>query len=274
MRIALLQMTSHGGDVAANRQKGVAFCRQADERGAALALFPEMWSVGYAKGFDPALAEPVDGPFVSCFRELAAELGMAIGITWLEHWRAGAPPRNSFALFDARGGFVLHYSKVHLGPWGPPDDACAAGAAFPVAALATREGNVAVGAMICFDRELPEAARVLALGGAELILVPNSCTLDEGAGGFGDVRLAQLRARAFENGVAVATANYAAPQEDGHSCAYHPDGRPIVVAGADEAIVLADVDLVHVRRFRSAEEGRVRARRPERYGAITRRPKG
>jgi predicted amidohydrolase len=273
MRIALLQMTSHAGDVAANREKGVAFCRRADEQGAALALFPEMWSVGYAQGFDPALAEAVDGPFVSRFRDLAVELGMAIGVTWLEQWRANAAPRNSFALFDARGTFVLHYSKVHLAPWSPPDAACAPGAAFPVASLTTREGGVAVGAMICFDREFPEAARVLALGGAELLLVPNACKLADPNDPFGDVRLAQLRARAFENGVAIATTNYAAPQDDGHSCAYHPAGDAIAVAGAEEGIVFADVDLARVRRFRSEEAGRLSARRPERYGAITRRPK-
>ena len=140
--------------------------------------------------------------------------------------------------------------------------------------LATREGDVAVGAMICFDREVPESARVLALGGAELVLVPNSCTLDEGTRGFGDVRLAQLRARAFENGVAIAMTNYAAPHDDGHSCAFHPDGGEIVMAGAEEELVLADVDLTRLRRFRMQEVGRVRARRPERYGAITRRPRG
>lgn len=274
MRIALLQMTSHGGDVAANGEKGAAACRRAAEQGAEIALFPEMWSVGYANGFDPARAEPVDGPFVSRFRDLAAELGLAIGVTWLERWRGQAAPRNSFALFDATGAFVLHYSKVHLAPWGPPDAACAPGAAFPVAALATREGPVAVGAMICFDREFPEAARVLALGGAELILVPNACKLDDPASPFRDVRLAQFRARAFENGVAVAMANYAAPEHDGRSCAYLPDGTEIVRAGTAEDVVFAGIDLARVRRFRREEEGRVHARRPERYGAITRRPRG
>ena len=226
LRVALLQMASCGGDVAANAEKGAAFCRRAAEQGADLALFPEMWSVGYDRGFDPARAEPSDGPFVARFRALARELGMAIGVTWLE--QTAAKPRNAFALFDARGDAVLHSAKVHLCPWGPPDTACAPGDGFPVATLATRAGPVAVGAMICFDREFPESAKLLALGGAELMLVPNACELDDRASGIGDVRLAQLRGRAFENLVAIAMANYAAPQHDGRSCAFHPDGSTIV----------------------------------------------
>ena len=66
-------------------------------------------------------------------------------------------------LFDRTGARVLDYAKVHLCPWDPPDTECAAGDAFPVARLATRAGEVAVGAMICFDREFPESAKLLAL---------------------------------------------------------------------------------------------------------------
>lgn len=65
--------------------------------------------------------------------------------------------------------------------------------------------------MICYDREFPESARILMPKGAELILVPNACFLEHN-------RISQLRARAFENTVAVAVANYAAPQENAPSC--------------------------------------------------------
>jgi predicted amidohydrolase len=268
LRVALLQLASQGGDVAANAEKGADFCRRAAAQGADLALFPEMWSTGYDRGFDPALAEPIDGPFVAGFRALARELGMAVGITWLE--RTAAKPRNAFALFDARGALVLHTAKVHLCPWGPPDTGCAPGDGFPVAPLATRAGSVAVGAMICFDREFPESAKLLALGGAELILVPNACDLDDRANGIGDVRLAQLRGRAWENLTAIAMANYATPQHDGHSCAFGADGAALVLAGEDEAVVLVDVDLRRLRDFRAEEIGRVGARRPALYGPIAR----
>jgi len=157
---------------------------------------------------------------------------------------------------------------VHLGPWDPPDTECAPGNTFPVATLETRAGSLRVGAMICFDREFPEAGRMLMLGGAELILVPNACPLDDREAGIGDLRLAQLRGRAFENLVAVALANYAAPQYDGRSVAFYPDGTTIVAAGEAEEIVLAPIDLARLRAFREAEALRDAARRPESYGPI------
>lgn len=274
LRIALLQLASCGRDRDANRRKGEEACRAAASRGAHLALFPEMWSVGY-QPFDPRapgdrdawlrLAEPRHGPFASHYRALAAELRLAIGVTYLEAW-PGAP-RNSLTLFDARGDEVLHYAKVHLGPWDPPDNVCTPGDAFAVAELATPVGPVRVGAMICFDREFPEAARMLMLGGAELILTPNACDLDDRE--LGDVRLAQFRARAFENLVAVAMANYAAPQHDGHSVAFGPDGSTLVLADADEGVVLADLDLDRVRAFREREAGRDATRSPAKYAAIS-----
>ena len=127
---------------------------------------------------------------------------MAIAVTYLE--RSPAGPRNVVTLFDSAGREALTYAKVHTCSFDLPEQALAPGTEFPVARLETRAGPVAVGAMICFDREFPEAARLLALGGAELILVPNACELEAN-------RLGQVRARAFENMVAVAVANYAAP---------------------------------------------------------------
>ena len=276
LRIALLQLASAGRDRKANRAKGVAFCQRAAALGADIALFPEMWSIGYA-AFDAAktrdreawraLAVARDDAFVAEHAALARQLSMAIGLTYLEAWPDA--PRNVLTLFDRLGDAVLHYAKTHLCPWGPPDTGCTPGDAFPVATLDTRAGAIQVGALICFDREFPEAARMLALQGAELILVPNACDLGPTAAGIGDLRLAQFRARAFESLAAVAMANYASPQYDGHSVAFHPDGTTIVLAGEEEAIVLADVELDRVREFHAAAAGRVAARRPELYAAIS-----
>jgi len=275
LRIALLQLTSHGWDRDANLAKGERFCRQAATKRADIALFPEMWSVGY-RPFDPdvagdrehwlSLAVGREDPFLQHFRRLAAELGMAIGITYLEKWTR--VPRNSLTVFDRHGEEALTYAKVHLGPWDPPDNACAPGDDFPVACLDTAAGPVRTGAMICFDREFPESARMLMLGGAELILTPNSCDLDDEKSGIGDIRIAQFRARAFENLLAVAMANYAAPQQDGRSVAFYPDGALVVQGEAAEGIVIADVDLDRVRRWRRQEVGRDEARSPGKYAAV------
>jgi predicted amidohydrolase len=120
LRIALLQMTADGNNQEANRAKGEAFCRRAGEMGADIALFPEMWNIGYTFP-DPAQpgaldawraqAVSVEDSFVVGFRALARELHMAIALTYLEKW-AGAP-RNSVSLIDRRGEIVLSYAKVH-----------------------------------------------------------------------------------------------------------------------------------------------------------------
>ena len=153
-------------------------------RCADVVLFPELWQLGYTSlNAEPARraewlahATTVDGPFVSRFRELARELGLAVVMTYLEDW-PGAP-RNTATLIDRHGDPVLTYAKVHTCDFGM-EAALTPGDGFRVADLDTRAGTVRVGLMICNDREFPESARVLMLGGAELILTPNAC----GAGG-------------------------------------------------------------------------------------------
>ena len=202
LTIALLQI-SPTGTLAGNLAKGILACRRAAELGADIALFPEMWSNGYALHGRPvedwtAEAVDVDGDFVSAFGELARELNMAIGVTLLERHEGG--PRNTLVLFDRFGERQLTYAKVHTCDF-DVERHLTPGREFPVCVLDTAVGPVSVGAMICFDREFPESARILMLNGAELILVPNACPMEIN-------RLAQLRARAYENMTAIATCNY------------------------------------------------------------------
>ncbi len=271
MKVALLQMT--GGDH--NLEKGLAFCRQARSCGADLALFPEMWNCGYDLSGSlsdiRARAVPADGPFVTAHRKLAEELGMAVAVTFLE--ADGPALKNSVILFDRRGREVLHYAKVHTCDFGE-ERVLTRGEDFFTADLDTAEGPVRVGAMICFDREFPESARLLMLQGAEVVLVPNACPMEIN-------RLAQLRTRAFENMMGLATANYAFPHPDcnGHSSAFdgmaYREGEPgsrdtlIVEAGEGEGIFLADFPLGQMRAYRSAEVHGNAYRRPDLYGGLT-----
>jgi N-carbamoylputrescine amidase len=290
LTVALLQLLSHGKDQEANLAKGDAACRQARERGADIALFPELWNIGYTdfpgcpQDFDQLGAESPeqleararwqaqaidrDGPFVQHFRRLARDLEMAIALTYLERW-PGAP-RNSVSLIDRRGEIVLTYAKVHTCDFSL-EAACTPGAGFFVAPLDTPHGPVQAGAMICYDREFPESARILMLQGAELVLTPNSCPLEAN-------RLGQFRARAFENMLGVAMANYPAPQQNGHSVAFdgrafEPNGRSretlVVEAGELEGIYLAGFDLAALRAYRQRETWGNAFRRPHRYGLLT-----
>jgi predicted amidohydrolase len=265
LRIALLQLTACGTDQSANLRKGLAFCRRAKELGADVVLFPEMWNIGYtpyhagnlgAREAWQAQAVGADSDFVRRFRELARELGMAIAITYLEAW-PGAP-RNSVSLIDGRGEVLMTYAKVHTCDFHTMELGCTPGEGFYVRQLETAAGPVQVGAMICYDREAPESARILMLQGAELVLTPNACGLD-------DRRINQFGARAFENAVAVAMANYAAPQQNGRSVAFGADGTVLVQADQTEGIHLVDLDMDEVRTYRAKTVWGNAFRRPHRY---------
>lgn len=274
LRVALLQMDGGAFEVEANAAKGEGFCRRAKELGADVALFPEMFSVGYRFAADHpgglegwmALAQPSGGPFVARFRVLARELDMAIAVTYLETWEP--LPRDTVTVVDRLGEAVLTYAKVHTCDFS--DEAyLTGGEGFHVGELDTAAGKVTVGAMICFDREFPESARALMLEGAELILIPNSCEMESN-------RTAQLRARAYENMLAVALANY--PREGGRSMAFDgialagvddPSSDMLVVeAGSEEGVFLAEIDLDRLRRYRSEESWGNAYRRPRLYGAL------
>ena len=125
IKVALLQMASCGNDQDANRSKGEAFCRLASTMGADIALFPEMWNIGYSF-YDPAqrsaretwAAQAVsqDHDYVTFFRELARELKMAIALTYLEQWPDA--PRNSVSIIDRHGKIAMTCAKVHTCDFG------------------------------------------------------------------------------------------------------------------------------------------------------------
>ena len=255
--------------------KSVSACMKARRLGADIALFPEMWNDGYALPQDPVelgkLAVDADGEFVGAFGKLARDLGMAIGITFLE--KHEPKPLNSMILFDMYGRPVLHYSKVHTCDF-DLEKVLSAGDGFRVAELETRRGAVKVGAMICFDREFPESARILMLKGAEVILAPNACPMEIN-------RLSALRTRAYENMLAIATCNYPKghPDCNGHSTVFdgvawlqeEPGVRDMCVfeAPAEEGVYMAEIDRDMLRRYREHEVMGGRSRKPDRYGLLT-----
>ena len=289
LKVALVQARSHGADPDLALREGERACREAARAGADLVLFPELWQLGYASWrAEPAQraawlahATTLDGPFVSHFRELARELGLGIVITYLEDWPDA--PRNTATLIDRHGDPVLTYAKVHTCDFGM-EAALTPGDGFRVADLDTRAGTVRVGLMICADREFPESARVLMLGGAELILTPNACGLDCD-------RLGQFRARAYENMVGVAMANYATPDPaidnshlgpldvcNGHSVAFsgvtfdreeNALDHKLVEAGEGEELPIATFDLDALRAYRADGRGGDAYRKPAFYQALS-----
>lgn len=250
-------------------------CREAKKMGADIALFPEMWSNGYriyGRSVEAWKAEavPADGEFVKSFGCLAKELSMAIGITLLENYEGFL--RNTLILLDRFGKKKITYAKVHTCDFDVERELLP-GEDFYVTVLDTACGEVKIGAMICYDREFPESARILMLKGAELILVPNACPMEIN-------RLSQLRARAFENMTAIATCNYpeTVPDCNGGSSVfdgvvYLPglDGSRdtcILQADGKEGIYMAELDLKQLRAYRESEVHGNAYRHPKKYGLL------
>ena len=273
LKIALLQLLP-GKSLEEQLEIGEKACTEAKKRGADIALFPEMWSDGYYLPQDEneleTLSVSKDNDFIRAFQTLASELRMAIGITFLEKTASG--PLNSIILFDWDGKEVLHYSKVHICAF-DDEKVLEAGNDFYTADLDFGRGQVKVGAMICFDREFPESARILMLKGAELILAPNACPMEIN-------RLSALRTRAYENMLAVATCNYPKghPDCNGHSTLF--DGVPwlpdepgvrdmcVLEAPEEEGIYIAELDLDQLRNHRRDDVMGDKYSRPNVYGIL------
>lgn len=269
MRIALVQQhaTSNKSD---NVDRGLAAVDRAAESGAELVCFAEL-------AFEPfypqqpagsevaSLAEPVPGPTTETFRAKAAERGVVIVLNLFE--RDGARTYDCSPVIDADGGLLGRTRMVHItdfpffherGYYAPSD----LGA--PV--YDTRVGRI--GVAICYDRHFPEYMRALALGGADLVLVPQAGAVDEWPEGLYE---AELRVAAFQNGYFTALCNRVGKEKRltfaGQSFVCDPAGRVLSQAPSGEDHILsADIDLDEVGRSH-ARRLFIPDRRPELYGA-------
>lgn len=272
MRIALLQLAPTG-HAEKNYQKAKTYIKRAAQNGADIALLPECWNVGYSSAEDYSEGQEEwykdaitqnDENFKK-YIQLAIDSEIAIGLGYLE--KDDSKLFNSLAIIDRFGQTLLNYRKVHTvrKNWEINLDA---GSEFFVKKLNTKGGIVKIGAMICYDREFPESARILMHKGAEIILVPNASFMDLN-------RLAQLRSRAYENMLSIATTNYPSPKANGKSSAY--DGMRIIGSDYDSQIILADetedtfyadIDIIKLRDYRSKEIWGDTYRKPWLYGDL------
>ena len=172
------------------------YARQAAQRGAQLLVTCEGFLDGYTGNpkFTPDLTferylehgEPLDGPWLQRVSRLANEVDIHLAIGFSE--RRGDKMYNSVVVYAPHGQPLLHYSKTHTK--GEPFNTM--GNHFPVASSALGK----LGALICYDRRFPEVSRILALKGAQLLLIP-------AYGTDGERNEALLRTRAWENSVWV-----------------------------------------------------------------------
>ncbi|MBB6172968.1 putative amidohydrolase [Nocardiopsis mwathae] len=262
LRVALDQGTGTSGDVdsALRRLEGRAHAAAA--AGARLMVGPEMSMTGYNIGDGIArLAEGADGPLHTEVARIAAQSGIALLYGYPE--RDGDRVYNTVRLVDPSGAVLAEYRKNHL--FGDLDRAAFAPGGRPVV-QATLDG-VRLGLLICYDVEFPEIVRAHALAGTELLLVPTALMLPHTG-----VATTIVPARALENGLFVAYVNRCDREGEldycGLSCLVGPDGGEVLRAGADERLLVADVDTAVLRAARAATPY-LDDRRPELYSALT-----
>jgi 5-aminopentanamidase len=271
MKVAAVQMDVVFADREANFARLADRLRETARAGARLAVFPECSLPGYCfESLDEARphAEPIPGPSMLRLAEVCRELDTHAVVGLLE--ADGDRLFNAAALVGPTG-LVASYRKVHL-PYLGVDRFTTPGdrpfAAHPI-------GKARVGMSICYDAAFPEAARVLALEGADIIALPTNwppgaeCTADF-----------VINARAMENHVYFMAVNRVGQERGfrfiGKSKICDPRGQVLAEAPHEnEAILYAEIDLDFARRKRVVrvpgkhEIDRFADRRPEMYGRIT-----
>ena len=267
MRIALVQQ--HAGlNRKENLERGLEALEEAARGGASLVcyaelafepFYPQRLAVGDVRG----LAEMVPGPVTEAFAARAAELGVVVVLNLFE--RAGDHCFDCSPVIDSDGTLVGRARMIHItdypcfherGYYAPGDTGA------PV--FDTQVGRI--GVAICYDRHFPEYMRALAVGGADLVVVPQAGAVDEWPEGLYE---AEMRVAAFQNGYFTALCNRVGQEEclkfAGESFVCGPDGR-VLARGpqGEDHILFADLE------FEEARDSHARRlflpdRRPELY---------
>jgi N-carbamoylputrescine amidase len=283
--IGLVQMRM-GSDPAANLDRAVARIREAAARGAGIVCLPELFRTPYfcqredAALFD--LAEPIPGPTSEALARVAQELGVVVVASLFER-RAAGVYHNTAVVLDADGTERGRYRKMHI----PDDPLYYEKFYFTPGDLGFRAFDTAVGklgTLVCWDQWYPEAARLTALAGADVLFYPTAIgwhpreKAEYGAAQLNAWQVMQ-RAHAIANGVYVAAVNRVGHEgsPDGGiefwGTSFVSDPFGVVIAEAsrdDEAVLVVECDRAHLEDVRRSWPF-LRDRRIDAYAPISKR---
>ena len=273
VRLAVAQMAC-SDDLEANLAKAERAVREAAAQGANVVLLQELFESLYFPQLERedlfSLAHPVeDHPFLARFGALAQELGVVLPVSFFE--RANQAYFNALMMFDADGARLGLYRKSHI-PDGPGYEEKYYFNAGDTGFKAWRTRFGTVGVAICWDQWFPEAARAMALQGADLLLYPTAIGSEPQEAGGLDTRLMWQRAmvgHAVSNACYVAAANRVGREGDAtfYGSSFVSDYTGELLACADETsetVIYADLDFSKAQAFR-AGFGFFRDRRPDLY---------
>jgi N-carbamoylputrescine amidase len=284
--VALVQMRC-GAEPDKNFSRAIQLVRDAAKQGAAIVCLPELFRSQYfcqTEDHDNfALAEEIPGRSTTTLGELGRELGVVIIASLFEKRSAGVY-HNTAAIIDADGKFLGKYRKMHI-----PDDPLYHEKFYftpgdlGFQAWETQRGKI--GVCVCWDQWYPEAARLTALRGAEILFYPTAIGWHPGEKKeFGEAQQSAWetiqRSHAIANGCYVAVANRVGHETPaggagiefwGQSFICGPDGQIFAQGSVDsEEIVIADIDWSAVDRHRTHWPF-LRDRRVDAYGEINQR---
>ena len=272
-------------DPAENLRKAVAGVREARARGAEIVCLEELFRSQYFCQTEDhshfALAEPVPGPTTELLSRVAAELGVVIVASLFER-RAEGLYHNTAAIIDADGTYLGKYRKMHI----PDDPQYYEKFYFTPGDLGflawdTKFGRI--GVLVCWDQWYPEAARLTALAGAQILFYPTAIgwlpaeKAEHGAQQQAAWEAIQ-RSHAIANGVFVCAVNRVGHEGSagggiefwGGSFVADPGGRILAKAGQGEEVLVTACDLGQVDASRTHWPF-LRDRRIDAYGDLTKR---
>ena len=286
LTVALVQERNQG-DAAANLAVIEQRVAEAAAAGARLVLLQELHNGPYfcqhecVDEFD--LAEPIPGPSTDRLSALAKQHGVVLVSSLFER-RAAGLYHNTAVVFDADGSIAGKYRKMHI----PDDPGFYEKFYFTPGDLGFQPVDTAVGrlgVLVCWDQWYPEAARLMALAGAELLLYPTAIGWDpddaqDEKDRQRDAWILSHRGHAVANGVPVLSCNRVGHEPSplgasgidfwGHSHVLGPQGEFLAQAGTGPEILLAEIDMK-----RSEDVRRIwpflRDRRIDAYGDLLKR---
>jgi len=282
VRVGLIQLTAEDTP-AANVRKTIPRIEEAAAKGAKIIGLQEMFTTKYfcitqdPRNFD--LAEPIEtGPSVTELAKVAKRLGVVI-VAPLFEARGSEVYHNTAAVIDADGSVLGKYRKMHI----PQDPGFEEKFYFTPGDLGFRSWPTAhgkIGVLICWDQWYPEAARLTALAGADILFYPTAIGwLPEEKAAFGRAQHnaweTVQRGHGVANGCYIAATNRVGTEGRtqfwGQSFVSDPYGEIVARASTDqEEVLLADCDLAKQREFRRIWPF-FRDRRIDAYGDLTRR---
>ena len=255
LRVGLVQINTRENK-AANLERAEELVAQAAERGAQLVALPEYVDYLGPKDDTAPDAETIPGPTTERFGALARRHAIwLLGGSMRERSETPGKYYNTAVLYSPDGAIAATYRKIHLFDIDLAGNVSANESAtiLPGDDVVTAEidGHTA-GLSICYDLRFPELYRMLALAGAEILLVPAAFTMFTGK----DHWHVLLKARAIENQAYVLApgqfgAHAPAAQCYGHSVVIDPWGTVIAEASDAEGVVIADLDFAYLRKIRT-----------------------